>query len=226
MFKNPVLVSSVEDITIPVVNDFLFAKDITLLPLASKEIKEACKHYPIFFIKEKDGGIVPVALLGLEDKNLFINEKGEYKKDTYIPALLRAYPFSVTKTGEAYSLVIDKDATKRYPGIKKFFSDGEISKEGKNIVEFVEALYGDLEQTKMALAPLAKKSLLKPMDIEIKTKDRAYKIQNALIADKEAIESLPDKEIAKLYRDGICDITALHLLSLSNLERLGRLKDS
>nr|MCH9819506.1 SapC family protein [Gammaproteobacteria bacterium] len=70
-----------------------FADKINSVVLAGIEFVEASKDYPIVFAKagEED---VPVALLGLRATgNLYLDAKGHWLPDHYVPAFVRRYPF-------------------------------------------------------------------------------------------------------------------------------------
>lgn len=226
IFKQPKLVVSTDStLTLPQVTDFLFAQKAAFVPIGSREIIEVQKCYPIFFIKDEEGDVLPFAVMGItEDKNLFIDDKGSFKKECYIPALLRVYPFSITNYNGKFSLVIDEAAQQKYPGSKKLFTaKGNLTKEAQKIVKIVEEVYADLQQTKKALRVFDTLELLKPVDITIEVNKRRYLFEHFLIVDQEKIKNLSDQKIAELYRNGILDVAILHTASLSNIERLARM---
>jgi len=226
IFKQPKLVVSTDStLTLPQVIDFLFAKKAAFIPIGSREIIEVQKCYPIFFIKDEEGDLLPFAMMGItEDKNLFIDDKGSFKQECYIPALLRVYPFSITNYNGKFSLVIDEAAQHKYPGSKKLFTTkGNLTKEAQKMVKIVEEVYADLQQTKKALRIFDTLELLRPVDITIEVGKSRYLFEHFLIVDQEKIKNLSDQKIAELYRNGILDVAVLHVASLSNIERLARM---
>ena len=73
---------------------FEFARKSRALPLTLSEIASAQKHFPIVF-SDLDNP-VPLAVVGtLDDVNLFIDEQGQWERETYIPAYVRCYPFAL-----------------------------------------------------------------------------------------------------------------------------------
>ena len=224
LFQKPILITSQNSaLFLPAITDYKFAKSIAFLPIGASEMVEAQKCYPIFFVKDSEG-IVPLVAMGVrEDNNLFINEDGEFQKNCYIPALLRAYPFSVTKTDGYFSLVIDEWCLQNYSGEKKLFNQkGELTQEAQKIVKMVEAVYADLLQTKNTLRLLEEKGLLKNVNITIQTTQKSYIFENMLIVDKEKTKKLDNESIVELFKKGILDIITLHIASLSNIARLGK----
>lgn len=223
LFSKPVLFTSKNATFIPKITDYRFASSVAFIPISAKEIVEAQKCYPIFFLKDSEG-IVPFVAMGVQqDKNLFIDEDGNFKDNCYIPAIFRAYPFSVTKINENFSLVIDEQSFIDYPGNKRFFNQkGNLTKEAKEIVKIVEAIYADLFQTKELLTVLDEKKLLKSVNITIQVHKKNYIFENMLVIDTQRLKNLDDASIVELFKKGILDIATLHIASLSNIEHLGK----
>lgn len=102
-----------------------FAKGANAVPINMIEFPQICHFYPIAFAP--DANASPVAILGLRDgENLFLNTKGEWLSDTYIPAYLRRYPFifSEQSGGDQLTLCIDAvDSVVEKNGEQKFFDD-------------------------------------------------------------------------------------------------------
>lgn len=224
LFHNLMLVHPADPIVIPKITDYKFARSVAFLPISVEEIVEAQKYYPIFFLKDSEG-IVPFVAMGVqEDKNLFIGEDGNFKDDYYIPAIFRVYPFSVTKIDNRFSLVVDMQSLHDYPGSKKLFTKaGNLTKEGKRIINMVETVYTDLYKTKQFLSILNENNLLRSVDITINTSKSTYVFEGMLIIDEEKVKKLNDIIISKFYKNGILDIIVLHMASLSNINRLGRM---
>ncbi|MBI2235264.1 MAG: SapC family protein, partial [Micavibrio aeruginosavorus] len=65
-----------------------FTKTVNAVPINMIEMPQVCHFYPIAF--SPDGNATPVALMGLRDnENLYVDEKGEWLEDAYIPAYIR-----------------------------------------------------------------------------------------------------------------------------------------
>ena len=70
--------------------------------LAAVEFGDACKEYPIVFVRAGNPGadgkvaVAPLAVLGLRaGSNLFV--EGDQWKGNYVPAYVRRYPFCMTR---------------------------------------------------------------------------------------------------------------------------------
>lgn len=68
-----------------------FAKSTNSLPLNTIEFLEASKHYPIVFTADAEP--TPTAIVGMEQANYFVDAKGQWAANTYVPAYVRQYPF-------------------------------------------------------------------------------------------------------------------------------------
>ncbi|PCH98537.1 MAG: sapC family protein, partial [Alphaproteobacteria bacterium] len=110
-YNNPVLLDGQKHKGLSLVKDFglTFTKGSNAVPVNLVELPQIAHFYPIAF--SNDGMATPVAILGVRnDENLFVNDKGEWAKDTYIPSYIRRYPFILTEIneGESLSLCIDE----------------------------------------------------------------------------------------------------------------------
>src|SRR5262249_12990842 len=72
--------------------DFGFAANTNSVPIMVSEFAQGSRYYPIVFVGDP---VMPVAGLGLEQKNVFVDEAGHWDaKRSYIPAYVRRYPFT------------------------------------------------------------------------------------------------------------------------------------
>src|SRR5579872_3664520 len=86
--------------------NFEFARNVNSIPINMIEFPLAARHYPITFVGPE---ATPMAIVGLQTENLFLDAEGHWKEGYYIPAFVRRYPFIFAK-GEAtneYSLCVD-----------------------------------------------------------------------------------------------------------------------
>ena len=86
------------------ITDWSLANQLNALFLAAAEFGDACKEFPIVFVKagkEADGSdsIAPIAVLGMvANDNLFLQD-GKWRAQ-YMPAILRMYPFCIGRLDE------------------------------------------------------------------------------------------------------------------------------
>ena len=71
--------------------DIAFAATTNSIIINAIEFFEATRQYPIVFTQAETP--LPAVIVGLEQKNYFVNDKGRWKEDAYIPAYVRKYPF-------------------------------------------------------------------------------------------------------------------------------------
>jgi hypothetical protein len=110
-YQNPVLLDGAKHSEMSLVKNFGlgFTSGTNAVPVNLIELPQVAHFYPIAF--SNDGMATPVAITGVRnDENLFVNDKGEWKKDSYIPSYIRRYPFILTEVnnGESLSLCIDE----------------------------------------------------------------------------------------------------------------------
>jgi len=229
MFKNPALLQKNEvDIKFSPVKNFKHAEELGAVAINFKEAPEAGKHYPVFFIQDADG-IIPIALLGFEkNKNLFIDENGQWEKGRYIPRIITLYPFIFTKVkeqkdGNSVSIAYDKDfeGLNQKDGKKFFNSDSSLTEFGQSIMKYAEELFISIKQTQSITALLNELDLLHKVNITLgKEESDKYKIEGLFQVNTEKLNNLTDTNLVKLAKSGALHLIYNHLDSLSNFENL------
>jgi len=228
LFIDPMVVSVDNDVFIPQIKDYSFLKKEIFIPLGFREIVKAVRFFPIFFVKNKKGEILPIALMGIEGKNLFIDSGGRFQKNIYIPAVIRAYPFGIAEVkGDPTRnpIIVDRNYLKKE--VKKkddfYISDKQLTSKALEVVNLLKETYEDLELAKTILATLFSKGLLKNSRIDIKTSKGEFVLENLLVVDRKEIKRLKDKELVKLYKQEYLDIIPLFRVGLENIDMLVRL---
>jgi hypothetical protein len=86
--------------------DLGFAREVNTIPINLVEFPQVARHYPIGFVGEH---ATPMAIVGLQRENLFIDAEGRWKSGVYVPAFVRRYPFIFADTNakDQYSLCVD-----------------------------------------------------------------------------------------------------------------------
>lgn len=73
-----------------------FAGKAQSIPIGIGEFEAAARSFPILFTAGPNP--VPVALVGLnESGNLFVEPDGSWRRDSYVPAYVRSYPFIIVE---------------------------------------------------------------------------------------------------------------------------------
>jgi hypothetical protein len=108
MFRNPVPVTLEKHrkVKIKTIENFDFVKDTNMASIMVHEFSRAASIYPIVFVEDRQNDrFSPVVLLGLEaTENLFV--QGDKWQASYIPAIIRRYPFALARTGTEDRFVV------------------------------------------------------------------------------------------------------------------------
>lgn len=224
MFKKAKLLNKIEDkdITISPLKSYKHARNITFMGISRQECAEASKTLPIFFSKDADG-VIPIVILGVkENENLFVNKSGEWSKSTYIPALIRSYPFVLSKQNDTFSLAYDEEyeGLNKKDGQKILDENGDLNDYGKSILEFVQNVYADLEFTKSITKLLSENDLFKNVDANIEKDGKKYVLTGLMQVDTDKLNTLSDDKLLELVKSGALNLVYSHLTSLSNFKNL------
>ena len=199
-----------------------FAARTQSILLTSSEFGEACKEYPILFVKGADASMVPVALLGFrQNENLYVDANGKWNA-RYIPAYVRRYPFIFSETDtEQFVLCIDEACTGwniTEGGNPLFDEFGAASPFLNNMIQFMQNYQGDFLRTQAFVTHLQKLDLLKESNAKIVLNSGGEFILNGLwVVDEAKLLALDDAKLLELIRSGELGLIYAHLISLSNL---------
>lgn len=199
--------------------------DTQTAPLLAVEFTEACKEFPIVFVKSKpdDEDVMPMVLLGLQNgENLFVDADGTWTS-RYIPAFVRRYPFTLAKAGDdQLVLCIDEDfdGLNLKEGVALFDSDQE-TEYLKNLIQFVTSFHNDSQITNKFSETLRSLELLEEKSMKAELKDgREFLVNGFYVINEEKLRALDNKKILELFKSGELAWIYAHLMSLSNLKRL------
>lgn len=201
-----------------------FTKGINAVPINMIEMPQICHHYPIAF--SPDGNAAPVAILGMRDgENLFVDEKGNWQPDTYIPAYIRRYPFifSEMPDSEQLTLCVDlNDTVVSETGEQKFFGeDGKPSQLSQNALEFCKAYHAAAQQTQSFSKTIQECDLLVDRQAEITVQgNKKISFSGFKIIDEEKLSQLDDDKFMEWRRKGWLPFLYAHLFSGSQWQRL------
>ncbi|GAB3656943.1 SapC family protein [Ramlibacter alkalitolerans] len=209
---------------------FAFSRKSNSLYIAAAEFNEACKEYPIVFTRSPDGKTVPVAVLGLRDReNLFVDNQERWTA-RYLPAFLRRYPFVLAEIpGKSLAVCIDE----AYPGISETEGQALFDEQGqetaflKQTLEFLTQYQREYARTEAFCKRLEDNGLLKDTNARADLRDgRSFTVNGLRVVDEQKLLELPDATALEMFRSGEMHLVTAHLLSLSNIQRLAdRLAD-
>ena len=207
-----------------------FASGAAVVPLGGSEFGQAVGAMPIGFIATSAGSYMPVALVALaEGSNLFVGPGGEWF-GSYVPAVLRSYPFSLVRTGnEQPVLGIDEDSglVRDDPsgeGVEKFFeADGTLTTTTKAIAEMLHALEGDQRVTERAVSALAEAGVIKPWALTVPVGNQQMTVNGLHCVDEHALNALDDEAFRKLRKASSLVVAYGQLLSQGQVGLISRL---
>ena len=202
----------------------------TSFMVSVSEFGDAALSFPILFVRAAPDAlgkdtVAPVAVFGMKPgENLFVTSAGKWDA-AYVPAMLRAYPFTMARIegSDRWAMVFDNtwEGMSRTEGLPLFNDKGEATELLNNVHKFVQDLETDLERTRQFCAALLEMKLLKPMRFDATLANgEALSVDGFMTVDEEAIAKLPDSQIASMYRNGMLGLLGIHSASLNNMRRL------
>ena len=203
--------------------DLSFAAGVNAVPLNMIELPQACHHYPIAF--SPDEHATPVALLGVRDnENLFVNDKGEWDKDVYVPAYVRRYPFIFSEVPGQDKLTLCVDMNERIINEKaeqKFFDGTQPSQLSQNALEFCKSYHAAAKQTFAFGQALAKSGLLveRVADVNIGSGKR-ISFSGFKIIDEQKLADMKDSDFLEWRKNGWLPFLYAHLFSGAQWQNL------
>jgi hypothetical protein len=209
-------------------NPYAFTARTHLVPLTVTEFGPAALCYPIIFI---GADRTPVAVMGVNaDENLFVDEKGGYAPDAYLPAYIRRYPFVLANDAAAQRMVVCIDS--KAPMISDhpdaaFFENGEPSAFTRGAIDFCNNFEQEAQRT------LSFVNLLKEMDL-FEEKTAAYTpptgpdgrvpapqtIATYQGVSEAKLAALSGEQLKTLASNGALTQIYAHLISLYGWDRL------
>lgn len=210
------------------VADWSVARDLNAIFVAAAEFGDTCREFPIVFVragKEPDGSdqIAPVAVLGLtQGRNLYVD--GTRWRATYIPAVLRTYPFCIGRVDEQrFAICVDTawPGANTDDGTPLFEADGQPAALLKNAQPQLETLEQEIQRTRLVGRKLLELDVLRDMRFDATLPDGSkHSVDGFLTVDDKKMSELPDAVVGELHRSGLLGLVHLHWVSMGNMRRL------
>lgn len=225
LYKNPVLLTKEAHSDMGLSSPerpFDFAKDAKGLPIVASEIQSAQKHYPVVFSEFEKPVLVSVVGI-IDEKNLFVNDSGEWDKNCYVPSYARCHPFAFARRNdEEYAVVIDESAhsVSTNPEIP-FFDGDDLSAAAQKRVDFCGHVNEERQRTQAFCKRVRELGLLRGQRIMQTMADGSeVKVADYVSIDPERLNELDKDTLQELHQDGSLSAIFAQLFSLENWNRL------
>jgi hypothetical protein len=206
--------------------DYSFASKSNAIPITADEFPRAARDYPI--VVASGATPVPVALVGFErGKNDHVDSDGAWRKDTYIPAYIRRYPFAFlreSETSDRNILCGDMSSvlfTEKPTDDQRLFGDEDNTPSMVRVLDFCKRYELAMDRTRQLMKEVAELDLIGASTVTITRNEKKMKIDGFSIVSEEKLRDLDDKTLADLARRGILNIFAAHQMSMANFSSIG-----
>jgi len=196
-----------------------FAKAANSIIVMASEFAQAAMHYPIVF-GQIGQDTVSFAVTGhIEGSNNFVDSKGKWRAETYIPAYVRRYPFILVQSQDSkqLSLAIDEtsDTLVKRTG-EALYENGEPTQTAKNALQFCASYRKEMERTAALMNQISETGILIERTAEVTTaKDgEKQRIVGFSIVDEKALMALDGKKFLELRDSGALNLIYCHLWSM------------
>ena len=204
-----------------------FMEGAHAIPLTAEEFVMASRNYPIIFSAGENS--VPLALMGLnEGVNIFMDDKGKFADQVYIPAYVRRYPFMLArlKQGEdELSLCFDptSNAVGNYKkDAQPLFKDEKPTENTQAILKFCEDFEQAGAKTQAFVQELEKEELLLDGEVSIQQTDieKPFVYRGFKMVNEEKMRELTGEKLRKMNQNGILPLIHAHLFSLQLMREI------
>jgi len=212
------------------VRSFEFASDIHMVSVMMHEFASAATVYPIVFLEDQEAKMFrPMALLGLEPQiNLFINKDGTWNA-SYIPAIIRRYPFALAKTNvdSQYTICIDEDSeyVNEEEGQPLFNDDGQIAPVMEQVKQYLTGLQQMETVTSQFCSTLKEKYMFTPLNMHVREADSVKRLTGAYAVHEERLNSLSDEDFLEFRKNNFLPAIYSHLTSLAQINNLVQIQN-
>lgn len=230
MYQNLEILNKIEhkEQSVKLVENFSFAKKQMNAPITVAEFFEACKNYPIFFAKDKNDNWFASVMLGFkENDNVFVDDKGNWDKLHYVPAFVRKYPFVFIEqeNKDELLLAIEKEflSSNKKDESRKLFSNDENTEFLTGVLNFLNQFQLEAKITSNFVKQLETWELLEEKTATIVTANQEqFNVNGLYVVNEDKLKHLSKKRKEELCEKDMLPLITAHLISLSNIQKLGK----
>lgn len=207
-------------------NDASFLQNQHAIPITADEFISAGRFYPVVFSSGENS--VPLALMGMnEGVNVFVDDKGVFTQNTYVPAYVRRYPFILAKLNpdsQELSLCFDPsaDALGEAEEGEVLFEDAKPSEATNRILKFCEDFEQAGARTQEFMKQLKELDLLMEGEVAIQQNglDKPFVYRGFKMVDENKLREMRGDGLRKLNQNGMLALLYAHLFSLQLMRDL------
>jgi hypothetical protein len=200
------------------------------IPITVDEFVTAQRFYPIVF--SVGDNPVPLALMGLnEGVNVFVDDEGKLRGDTYVPAYVRRYPFMLARLqpqAEELSLCFDPtsdlvgEGAGQSEGALGLFDDGKPNDNLNNVLKFCEDFEIAAQRTNAFVKELQDAELLIDGEVTIQPSDseQPFVYRGFQMVSDEKFQDMRGDTLRKFNQNGALPLIMAHLFSLPMIREL------
>ena len=216
-FKNPQVLDpeAHKNLKVAMRLDMMPFREVEFVPLGYSEIVACTMYYPVFF-GLLDSQLMPIAMVGMNSKSIFLKEDGGWKVDV-VPQALELYPFGVHGDKDDYLVVLDM-AYAREEGSALFDEEGNPTEYLSKVVERLTNYARDLEASKDLCKEVMELGLLEAINLTLENKYGKYEIKGMLLLKPEKLRALQPEKMYLLNSKGYLFTLHAHYLSLRNFK--------
>jgi hypothetical protein len=199
---------------------YAHAAKMSSIILGASEIPSAARDYPVVF---SDGSeAMAYAVTGYANGvNLQVDtQSAAWRKDAYVPAYVRRYPFIFIESegGKRLSLGIDPTAPNlsRSEGAPLYDADGKPSEAAKSALAFCKAYKAEMDRTRELVRQVVDTGITvaRRADVTLPGGGKAA-VGGFRVVDEKKLAALPDEAFLALRKTGALTIIYCHLMSMA-----------
>jgi hypothetical protein len=199
--------------------DFAFARQTNSIPLASADLMEAAKLYPIVFTTSAQA--VPVALVGFEQENYLIDENNRWREGYYVPAYVRKYPFVFMESpgSDQLTLCVDDVALTKdsNAGPALYDENRQPSEYTNGVLKFCISYHEQMMHARELGKQLQEKGLLTTQRLQIELPGgKKMELAGFQMIDREKFAALGDDVLMDWHKRQLLPLVYYIIQSQSN----------
>ncbi|TWH99981.1 SapC protein [Luteimonas cucumeris] len=225
--SHPVLLNNIDhhDLRVITARGAAYGDDTMSVPTFFREFRDLQAHYPIVFQPTADGGLQPLALLGLrQGENLFL--QGERWDAHYLPLAIERLPFLIGIADDEPMIHVDLD----HPRVRRgeaatgeplFLQHGGTAPLLDRIASVLRTLHDGLHDNAAFIAALLHHQLLEPFMLDITLDDQSHiRLSGFHTIHEQRVRQLDGAALQALSQAGYLEAMYMALASMSQLRGL------